>query len=126
MTALQSKVVVLERTGCSGCYSTNAAWGSARALGTTLCQVLLANFSHAKVGRAALYSRLSLSACVYGTYLTLQFKAESICWQTSCFPNSPRCVGIWQVSGGSTGQDESLAVGTWHPSQLCVKKGKDP
>lgn len=38
----------------------------------------------------------------------------------------PRCAEAQQVSGGSTGQDESRSVGTWHSSQLRIKKRKDP
>lgn len=77
-----------------------AAWDPARALSTALCQVLLANTSHARVGRAALYSRLPQPVCTDSTYLTPRFQAQSRCCQMSCFPSSPRCVEIWQVSGG--------------------------
>jgi len=102
-------------TGCLGCYGPDslqiADWAPGRAVSVAPCQVLLANCSHAQVGRTALYSRLPQPACLYGTYFTLAFEAQSICWQMSCFLNSSRYVEAWQVSGGRTGQDESLAVG---------------
>lgn len=50
---------------------------SARAHSSWRGAILLANISHAKVGRAALYSRLPQSACTYRTYLLLWFEGRA-------------------------------------------------
>lgn len=73
---LQSEMVLTENRLLGHYPSLEiTGWDSARAHSPWQGAILLANVSHAKVGRAALYSRLPQSACTYRTYLMLQFEA---------------------------------------------------